>query len=979
MLPRVEEGIGRRPAKRPIGRLASALVLLLALTIVGALGQRRAAAAANLIDTATADGRLTTFTQAVKRAGLEAMLRGNGPFTILAPSDAAFAKLPPGALAAMSDTTLRQTLLYHIIPGNLDSQAVAARTSARTAFGRDVAIQVTNGRVVINGVAAVVQPDIRATNGIIHIIDTVLTLPTGAPPSPPPPPPGGGTTPPPAGGGGSAPPPPQPGPGANTTVVNITDGVALGGVKRFGMNIGIREQFGAAQFLKNLVPNPGFEPAEYSMVFLTQPGTGPTRVQADNWNIAWNNDALRIGQPQGFWNGAQFEILTGPAKGRTGTVTNFTFESNLYTFYLSEGGAAPAAGDVIVVRKNIGGFNFDTEPFARGDAGNKRPGSPGVQSLRLSPTGSGRTSFSYGFDSWARDGSDPSAGKLLVVQGNWTIDIWARAGRANDKLTVTFRRPGGSIFFQETINLTTEWQRITRNFFVEPGKDGQIAGTPSALTFELNAVGGDVWVDDAVLRRADYNNPTVFTDTFVRLLRELRPGILRNWGDQLGSSLDNQLAGEFARKPTGHDPGTRVATRFHYSLHDFLRLAQEVGAEPWYVIPPTWSNAEVQNLIAYLSAPAGSHPYADRRAALGQNAPWTSVFTRIHLEYGNEIWGSNFGGDPFIGASMRGGVRAGQVANDRFGAMRNSPFFSAGKFNLILGGQVFFTDRQRELESSSFNHNTIGLAPYYGRLQTWSNETERYNPLYAHAGEINQRGAMSASRDVVRQANKGTALAIYEINVHTFQGDGRNDPVPQDVRNAFLTSQGAGISVPLVMLTYLRDFGIRDQVGFEALQYSRKLPNGQFVRLFGMLRDLEATGRKRPTWLGIELANRALGGDLLVTNQAGDNPFYVQAPFNGIQASTEMRYIQSFTFRQGNRYAIVLFNLDINRAQNVQLNMPFNPSTNATQHTLAAGNISANNETANNVGIFTSQIGNFRQGYTLTLAPHSMVVIEWTR
>jgi uncharacterized surface protein with fasciclin (FAS1) repeats/alpha-L-arabinofuranosidase len=970
MVSHVAERIGRFSR-----RIAPLLVLFLAAALL-VFSSRSAAASTNLFDTARADGRFGTLTQAVQRAGLEGMLRNNGPFTVLAPTDAAFAKLAPGALDSMSQTALRQTVLHHIIPGNLNAEALSGRQTVRTALGQELTLQTVNGKLVINGTAGVIQSNIQATNGIIHAIDAVLIPATAsaAPPAGPAPAPAPAPGPAPAPpGGGAAPPPPATGPGATTTTVNITDNVALGGTKRFGMNIGGRDQYGAAQFLKNLLPNPGFESAEFSMVFITQPGTSNTRVQADNWNTAWNNDNLRIGQPQGFWNGARFEVATGPAKGRTGTVTNFNFENNLYTFYLSEGGATPNAGDVIIVRKNIGGYNFDTERFARADAGTKRPGSPGGQSMRLAPAPAGQISWSIGFDSYARDG-DRSAGKLLVVQGNWTLDIWARASRANDKLAITFRRPGGAVFFQETVNLTGDWQRITRNFFVEPGKDGQIAGVPSALTFELNAVGGDVWVDDAILRRADYNNPTVFTDTYVRLLRELRPGILRNWGDQLGSSLDNQLAGEFARKPTGSDPNHRVARNYHYSLHEFLQLAREVGAEPWYVIPPTWSREEVQNLIAYLAAPAGNHPYADRRAAMGQNAPWTTVFNRIHLEYGNEIWGSNFGGDPFIGSSMRGGVRAGQVISDRFAAMKSAPHFNAGKFNLVISGQARFPDRQREFEANSAHHNTIAFAPYFGELQTWNNNTEKYNPLYAHAGEINLRSVMNTNRDILRQSNKGTGMAIYEINVHPITG-----PAPQNVRNEFVTSQGAGISVPLVMLTYLRDFGIRDQVGFEAAQFSRRLQDGQYVRLFGMLRDVEATARKRPTWLGIELANRAIGGDLLVTTQGGDNPSYSQAPFNGIQATTQMAYIQSFAFRQGNRYALVLFNVDINRAHNVQVNMPFGPSGNATQHTLAASSIIANNENANNVGIFTSQINNFRQGHTLTLAPHSMIVIEWTR
>ena len=102
-------------------------------------------------------------------------------------------------------------------------------------------------------------------------------------------------------------------------------------------------------------------------------------------------------------------------------------------------------------------------------------------------------------------------------------------------------------------------------------------------------------------------------------------------------------------------PHERQASQWGYSLHEFLELCQEVGAEPWYVVPPTFSAADVLGLVEYLAAPADpAHPWAERRAALGQAAPWTTVFPSLHLEYGNELWGAASGSDPFFGASLLG-------------------------------------------------------------------------------------------------------------------------------------------------------------------------------------------------------------------------------------------------------------------------------------------------------------------------------------
>ena len=759
-----------------------------------------------------------------------------------------------------------------------------------------------------------------------------------------------------------------------TTLVNVSAQPIVRNTKHFGINVGARDQYGSGQLLKNLVPNPGFEASEFGMVFIVLPGATNNRIQSDSWQTAWNNDQQAIGQPIGFWDGASFEIVSGAAKGRSGNVTTFTHASSRYTFNLSGGGATPAEGDIVFVRKTIGGYDFDTLPRAKAQAGDVRPGSPGKQSLRLTSTGNGFTSsYREDFDSYGRDG-DQSAGKLLQVRGNWVFEVWAKGTSANSTVRIDFRRIGEEVFLNETIQLTQGWQRIRRTFSVAPNADGQINNLPQSLALQFFVSGGDVLIDDVTLQRADYNNPTVFTDTYVNALRDLRPGVLRNWGAQLGSTLDNQLATPFARKSTDYSPKDRVASNWHYSLHEFLHLAQVVGAEPWYVVPPTFSPSDMQNLMAYLGAPAGSSPYAQRRASMGQSAPWTSVFPKIHLEYGNEVWGSAIGGDPFLGATMRGGISAAQVANDRFAIAKRSPYFSANKFNLIIGGQERFTGRQSEIEANSSNHDSIGFAPYFGELTQWQNDTMRYAPLYAHASELGQRGRMLENERILSDTGQGTEMVIYEIHLDRVKNAG----VPAEVCNDYLTSQGAGIAVPMTMLAYLRDLNIRTQAAYTSAQYSTPFFRciGQPQRLFGMMRDLEATGRKRPAWLGLELANKALGGNMVRVDQSG--PGYTQQPINGIEQATQVPYVQAFAFHQGGRWSIVLFNTDLSQARNVKIDAPgMGAGRPNTLYTLTANNLHSDNETNNNVQIQTSSIPNLRKGHTMTLQPHSMYVLTW--
>ena len=290
---------------------------------------------------------------------MSGLLQNNGPFTVFAPTNAAF--------DAFGGNATRQDILYHMVQGRISGDEVARSNAIKTALGKDIFVSQLSGQVYLNESASISIRDVQAGNGVIHVIDAVLdhnNLGGG----------GSGGDDRPGGGGGDG--------GdfdpvaSGTTVVNVTNGVALGGAKRLGVNLGGIEQYGARQLMDNIMPNPGFESAEFAMVFIAYDGASANKVQADYWLTSFNNDQLNIGQPAGFWNNAQFEILSGAGAGRAGTVSSFTFEGGRYTFNLSGGGAAPAQGSVIMVRKDIGGYDFNTLPFAKAAPGRCAPAAP---------------------------------------------------------------------------------------------------------------------------------------------------------------------------------------------------------------------------------------------------------------------------------------------------------------------------------------------------------------------------------------------------------------------------------------------------------------------------------------------------------------------------------------------------------------------------------------------------------------------------
>ena len=136
-----------------------------------------AAGKQDIVDTAVGAGQFNTLVAAVKAAGLVDTLKGKGPFTVFAPTDAAFAKLPKGTVEDLlkpeNKSKLVAILTYHVVPGKVMSTDIAGKKlSPKSVQGQSIAVDATNGVKVNN--AKVVTADIATSNGVIHVIDTVI-------------------------------------------------------------------------------------------------------------------------------------------------------------------------------------------------------------------------------------------------------------------------------------------------------------------------------------------------------------------------------------------------------------------------------------------------------------------------------------------------------------------------------------------------------------------------------------------------------------------------------------------------------------------------------------------------------------------------------------------------------------------------------------------------------------------------------------
>ncbi len=135
----------------------------------------------DIVDTAVADGRFTTLAAALGAADLVGTLKGAGPFTVFAPTDDAFAKLPAGTLDSLllpeNKQKLTDILLYHVVSGKVMAADVVKLTSAKTVLGKDVTISVKDGKVFLNETVQVIITDIETSNGVIHVVDGVILPP----------------------------------------------------------------------------------------------------------------------------------------------------------------------------------------------------------------------------------------------------------------------------------------------------------------------------------------------------------------------------------------------------------------------------------------------------------------------------------------------------------------------------------------------------------------------------------------------------------------------------------------------------------------------------------------------------------------------------------------------------------------------------------------------------------------------------------
>ena len=745
------------------------------------------------------------------------------------------------------------------------------------------------------------------------------------------------------------------------TTINVSNTVVVPSVKRFGINLGWMNNYDSGQIMKNLLfRNPGFEGLLYRSIVRCTSSTPASFVDENQFEV-W---------PTGFWNGASYEVITGTAKGATGTIVTSTapVPPSGTTYQLN--GSSPALGDYVRLIRlpELGSIGNAWIPTTNSG------GSVTVESTDLPPGTEGQQAVQIIAPATLSAGFDASvAGPFVQLHGAFRLTFKAKGVGGPNSVSITLQRQPSTTFFNQTATLSTAWSTYNIDFTAAEN-------LPPAGGIGLRiapAAGASILLDDVALTQTDGDstNTTGFRDAVVDALRQYHPGILRYWVEDLGDTLDNELAPPFGRMRAGYS--SRAASRddLLYGLHEFLELCELLGAEPWYIVPTNFSAQEMTNLMEYLGGPAIS-VYGARRAARGHPTPWTSAFSRIHLEFGNESW-NNF---DYYGGAISDSPSYGARAGEMFGVARSSPYYSGAKFNLVAGGQANFTNRNSMIQNATTNHDALAVAPYIGGYtDSFSTNEDLFGPLFAEPEMVNEgaTGYMRVNFNNMQASSHPVPLAIYEVNLHTTQPSPPSQPlqIPQATLDTFTPSVGAGVAVADHMLMMLRDFGIRDQNLYSLTQFANSRPDGKYVLLWGSVRDMGVTDRRRPQFLAAELANQALAGDLVQATQSGDNPTWNQPLVNQIQYPNA-HCIQSYALASGAQRSVMVFNLNRTGALSVNFTGLNAPRGRVTLQQLTSAAITDTNESASTVAATTQTLSGFDPTALLSLPPFSMTLLQ---
>lgn len=691
---------------------------------------------------------------------------------------------------------------------------------------------------------------------------------------------------------------------AEPSRVEVDPEIVLADPRPVGINLGTWRAWGAEQLGRNVLQNPGFEGVIDRAIVVVRGADA----------AGFGDDATWLARPPGFWAGAAYDVRTGAAAGHRGRVRDSGTSPGGWPRYLSDGPAPELRDGDIVALTRVDDMGPPERWMPSGAVeprhGERRPGSSGARALALRPAPGQPAAVVHTLDAIA-----PRAGTLLPVKGRWRLALWTRVARGDASLHVRLARHGSAPFVDQTVAATSAWHATALEF------DAVDDGPAAAIELRLEARGdGELLLDDVELAAV---GPTgEFRAEVVAALRALRPGYLRDWQGGQGATLANRLADPFGRRLTRSSPAVHE-TIFEYGLPAFLDLCEAVGADPWVVVPTTFSDAEWRELGSLLT----------RQAARAR-------FAEVLVEFGNENWNplsraAGIGAPPQHGAAAARAFALLRAAADPTVGLRAAV---NGQFASPAAALGFAT-------AGSPRADLLAVAPYFlFRVPAGLSDAERLAALFPDAS-----AAWGALATGARAA--AVELAVSEVNVHATGGD-----APSAERDAVTVSAAAGTALAARILD-AQAAGVRRIAAYELAGFDMWTDDrSDLARLWGVMRDLGGTRRPRPTGLAVALLNQAIVGPRHAVGSTAGNGLRVAA------------------YRGARGWAAVIASADPS-ARTLEIRFPPEPAAPGRMLRVVADSPWRTNEAADAVRLVETAITPAGSSVMLTIPPLGLVAL----
>jgi hypothetical protein len=510
-----------------------------------------------------------------------------------------------------------------------------------------------------------------------------------------------------------------------------------------------------------------------------------------------------------------------------------------------------------------------------------------------------------------------------------------------------------------TPKLTGQWTEYTANCTaaevgIATGDPNCVAGgktsactAPGPAVFSVSVSGGAVAFDNLSFRKISDQNPqnrSVFRDEVVDALVKSGSEVIRYWSEQNGLTAQNWTQPGYAvAQHHGGAGGYSGGGGAVFSLNDFLELCEAVQkisgkpVVPYIELPVTLQGDEPVQVTQFLDAPVSTQ-YGARRAALGHKSPWTSIFSEIDLSFCNECWNFAFAGQNLTwrkhGASYYGDYTL--RAHDIFQPIRTEDkYFPSRVIKLGIGYQTG-TNFQGDLGIANTcgpkkdgcpdfielnGYTSLNMSPPSMDMAWASALVEPYNNVYNPHSQTKFYDSMNDYQKQRLCGPEGKSLcevAVYEENNSTLESCGKDCKAPaanltQKEEDEITAGAGQGIVTALQGLLN-EQFGVINQTVFAltGAYNGTSNPPALYAKLWGDVIDMGgATGNVRPQFLGLEVVNEAIRGEMTSCKFNSGLPTY---DYPGDEADNlqpamkEVPWLFAFCFREGETRSFVLIN-----------------------------------------------------------------------